>query len=179
MLAPNSSTACASLEVAPADCKFAAPGFRLITRDLTSCVALAVHIPVLEIAALLRFSLPDPEICSSESSRSRWLYASSAIPLLFSRIEAHGVSREDVSVWAIGGAHAFSDEPGVGAQNVCALRRTLEQERITLQGEDLGGMLVRSLWFDPEGGRLIVRTRQNPDATAASDNSPSLQTKAS
>ncbi|MBV8811657.1 MAG: chemotaxis protein CheD [Acidobacteriaceae bacterium] len=145
---------------------------------MTSCVALAVHIPVLEIAALLRFSLPDPEICSIEHTKGRWLYGSTAIPLLFSRIEAHGVSREDVSVWAIGGSDVFS-ESGIGSQNVRALRKILRQESITLQGEDLGGTLVRSLWFNPEGGRLIVRMRQNPDASAVGESGASLQTKAS
>jgi chemotaxis protein CheD len=180
MLAANSSTTtCANIEVAPADCKFAAPGFRLITRDLTSCVALAVHIPVLEIAALLRFSLPDPETCGSNSTEGRWLYANTAIPLLFSRIEAHGVSRDDVSVYAIGGSDPSANKPGLGTLNVNAVRQTLQQEGIPLTGEDLGGALVRSLWFDAEGGRLIIRTRQYPDANALTDSNASLQTKAS
>ncbi len=179
LAASSSTTTCANIEVAPADCKFAAPGFRLITRDLTSGVALAVHIPVLEIAALLRFSLPDPETSASDSSEGRWLYANTAIPLLFSRIEAHGVSRDDVSVYAIGGSDPSSDEPGVGALNVLAVRKILEQERIPLAGEDLGGTLIRSLWFDAEGGRLIIRTRQYPDARAVTDSNASLQTKAS
>ncbi len=155
--------------VQPGDCRFATgPDSRLISRGIQSCVALAVHIPKHNTAALLRFSWPGSAPASAEHvpvEERAWLSGESAIPALFARLRAMGTTNGDMSVYAVGGA-AVSNTPGAGAQNVpsgksneLAMRRLLWREGVLLKGEDVGGSSARTVWFEAGSGRIIVRTQ--------------------
>ena len=147
------------IEVLAGDCAISTPAtHRLITRDLLSCVAVAVHAPTLSIGALLRFSFPGQP--GAEES-NEWLSANTAIPALFEKFRDLGVSKSDLSVYAVGGANvATADEAAVtGKRNVLALRKALWREGILLRGDDTGGTSSRSVSFDGNSGRIIVRAR--------------------
>jgi chemotaxis protein CheD len=139
-----------------ADCRFALAGSTLVARRLADEIALAVHIPELEIGALLNFRYPH-FLDNASSDRNPWLYADTAIPLLLRRIEAHGVSRTQIRIQAVGGATAQCSSE-TAEENISAFREVLNDEGLVLEGEDLGGECLRSLWFDPRSGRLLVRT---------------------
>src|SRR5581483_270137 len=139
--------------VGPGDCRFSTDqSCRLITRGLQSCIAIAVHAPKLATAALLRFSLPGvslhaPLLAVPQRDDS-WMFAETAIPLLFARLRAMGAANQDLSVYAIGGsAGPKADSTSVtGKSNELAMRRFLWREGVLLNGEDTGGMCSRSVW---------------------------------
>lgn len=146
--------------VSKADCRFAAPGSILVARDIGGEVVIAVHIPELEIAALLNCALPH-FVDSYYSDRNPWLYADTAIPLLLRRIDAHGVSRSQIRVRAVGGsADIPANQTDIAEETVAAVCNTLQDEGVSLESSDFGGASLRSLWFEPRDGRLIVRSRR-------------------
>ncbi len=156
------------ISVPPDDCRLSTDaGFRLITRRIQSDVAIAVHVPKLGLAALARFSLPNSAI--SPAQMNPWMCADTAIPLLFGCLRSKGLTNEDLSVYAIGGAAGAEDDfVSSGKSNVLAMQRLLWREGVLLKGEDTGGSASRSAWFDVTTGRIIVRTRAcSPIAAAA------------
>src|SRR5581483_7961869 len=132
----------ADLLVAADECRFTTDAdCRLISRDLRSSVAVAVHAPKIGLAALLRFSRPDSE---EASETNPWACADTAIPLFFAAVREMGVEYRDLSVYAAGGAFDTAE----GKSNVLALRRLLWREGILLKGSDTGGNVSRSLWLE-------------------------------
>ena len=61
----------------------------------------------------------------------------------------------------VGGAKMFlSDDdsnPSIGEQNITSAKRILEQKRIPLTGENTGGNYGRSVEFDLDSGKVIVK----------------------
>lgn len=144
--------------VQPGDCRFSTdPNCRLITRRVESSMVLAVHVPRLELAALLRFTAPDSRVNPAQTNA--WMFADTAIPLLFNRLRAIGIGSRDLSVYAIGGAVSTEEEAGPsGKSNILAMRRLLWREGVLLKGEDTGRNAPRTVWFEAKSGRIIVRT---------------------
>lgn len=146
--------------VPPGDCRFSTdPNCRLITRRVDSDVALAVHVPKLKLAALLRFVASDSAMDRAE--KNPWMFADTAIPLLFARLRAIGLKHQDLLVYAIGGAASIAEDGSSisGKSNDLAMRRLLWREGVLLRGEDTGGTVPRSVWLEAATGRIIVRTQ--------------------
>lgn len=151
--------------VKPGDCRFSTdPNCRLISRRIQSSIALAVHVPKLKLGALLRFVAPNSAINPAQTNP--WLFADTAIPLLFTRLRAirvtnHDLSVQDLSVYAIGGsAVGTEDDSGVsGKSNDLAMRRLLWREGVLLNGADTGGTTARSVWLDAASGRILVSSQ--------------------
>ncbi len=154
--------------VPPGDCRFSTdPNCRLITRRIESCIAVAVHVPKLQIAALLRFIAPNAT--ADPAQTNPWLFGDTAIPLLFSRLRSIGLTNQDLSVYAIGGAMAAEEDASgpSGKSNELAMRRLLWQEGVLLKGDDTGGYAARSVWLDAASGRIIVRTKPSVSVAVA------------
>ena len=144
----------------PGECRVTTrPGVRLVTHDIGACIALAVHIPSIDLAALVRFVLPDSKIQPEVAKENPWLFADTAIPRFLAIIREYEVSRQDMSIRAIGGAKIAGqmNSLSVAKGNLLALRRTLWKEGVLLDTEDIGGNSARSVWFETSTGRLIVR----------------------
>lgn len=146
-------------------CRLAVAGERLLARQVSSDVALAIRIPGAGFAALVRFSLPEikPNVESSESLANPWIHAESAIPLLIDTLRSLSLQFSKLSAYAVGGANESVNvaEPytrSLGHRNQLALRRILWREGILLRGQDLGGSCSKSLWLETATGRAIVRT---------------------
>jgi chemotaxis protein CheD len=163
----RSYDAAADIIVSAGDCGFSTgSASRLISRDVGTCVAVAVHAARLGVAGLLRFSLPaSPEQAADGNS---WLYAETGIPLLFQRLRALGAQPGELSVYIIGGAVDVDESVlSWGRSNQLAAQRLLWREGILPKGEDLGGSCLRSIWFEAGSGRLIVRTRARRPITTS------------
>ncbi len=155
--------------VVPAgDCRFSTdPDCRLITRRVESCIAVAVHVPKLKLAALLRFIAPSSSIDPQQTNP--WLFGDTGIPLLFSRLRSIGLTNQDLSVYAIGGAVAAHEDASgpSGKSNELTMRKLLWREGVLLRGDDTGGHAARSVWLDAGTGRIIVRTQPCTPLAAA------------
>jgi chemotaxis receptor (MCP) glutamine deamidase CheD len=129
------------LSVDSGECRFTTDlNCRLIARHLQSCIALIVHAPKIELAAMLRFSLP--------------VSAEIALTSFFERLRVSGAKSQDLDAYAVGGATA-------GKGSLLTMRRVLWREGVLLKGEETGGSAARSVWFQPATGRLIVRSESS------------------
>jgi chemotaxis receptor (MCP) glutamine deamidase CheD len=140
------------------ECRLAKHGERLVARDVLTDVVLAIQVPAGGFAAMLRFSVPEERNVSSQQIETLWNFADQAITLLFQNIWAMDLPKEDITVFAMGGADVSGRTFGRGKQLALAVRRSLWKHGIVLKGNDLGGVQKRLVWLDSSSGRLIVRS---------------------
>jgi chemotaxis receptor (MCP) glutamine deamidase CheD len=133
---------------------------RLVSYDIASCIAVAVYVPSRQVAGLLRFSFPDSHADVTTAEENPSLFGDLALPQFFAQLRAIGVPDSDMSVRLIGGAALPGDSDSflVAKNNQLVARSFLWRSGLIAQGEDLGGTLPRSVWFESGDGRLIVRT---------------------
>jgi chemotaxis protein CheD len=132
---------------------------RLVTIGLGSCVAVAIHDPVMKVGGLAHVLLPHTAVGRDDGNRAK--FASTAVPLLLEDMAALGASGPFVAK-IVGGAGLFpqllSSGASIGDRNVQAVREALAASRVTLAGEDVGGDEGRSVFFDVGTGRVRVRS---------------------
>jgi len=86
-------------------------------------------------------------------------YGDLAIPALFEKMEALGSRLEDLEAKVFGGA-CLASEPGhrpLGALNVEAAQRALQERGIPIVAQDVGGHRGRKLVFDPHDGSAWLK----------------------
>ena len=124
-----------------------------------SCVVITLYDPRRQVGGLAHIMLPD----SNGINRRRPPYhcADTAIAALLNRLQFKGAVRESLVAKIIGGARMFvnnnGSSPGIGKQNVISIRQILIRERLPLAGEDTCGGYGRSVEFNLDSGRVIIR----------------------
>jgi chemotaxis receptor (MCP) glutamine deamidase CheD len=159
----KASTKTLDSTVDPDECRIAGKGERLIARHVSSDIVLAIHAPTAGFAALMRFSSHDSRLDVVRATQNPWCCADTGTWLLLESAKSMGIDLNDLSVFAVGGAvlPAPAGSASAGQLNQAALRNVLKGEGLHLKGEDLGGNVLRSLWFETDSGRIIVRTAAN------------------
>ena len=129
-----------------------------MTVGLGSCVAIALHDALARVGGLAHVLLPQV-IGQGEPNRAK--FASTAVPLLIEDMRALGASGPFVAKLA-GGASLFGPLMAiggtVGARNIEAARAALEDARVPVIGEDVGGVAGRTVILDVGTGTLLVKT---------------------
>jgi chemotaxis protein CheD len=140
------------------------PGGVLATYALGSCIALAIHDPVARVGGLLHFMLPDSSIDPEKAARNAWMFADTAIPLLFRKAYDLGAVKRRLVVRAAGGAQIMDAAAvfNIGKRNCLAMRKILWKAGVLLQHEDVGGNISRSVRLDVGTGVFSVRSAENP-----------------
>ncbi|MGH9638853.1 MAG: hypothetical protein ACRD3Y_02230 [Bryobacteraceae bacterium] len=140
----------------------------LVARDIRSSVALAVSVPGIGLAGLLRFAYPDSAADPALAEENPCLFADTGIAELLSRVRAYGALDRDLRLYGCGAAALAERTQGAewAKANELALKKILWREHLYLAGEDLGGDCARSLWLDASG-RIIVRSERARAAAAA------------
>lgn len=129
-----------------------------MTVGLGSCVAIALHDALARVGGLAHVLLPQV-IGQGEPNRAK--FASTAVPLLIEDMRALGASGPFVAKLA-GGASLFGPLMAIGgtigARNIEAARAALEDARVPVIGEDVGGVAGRTVILDVGTGTLLVKT---------------------
>jgi chemotaxis protein CheD len=133
---------------------------------LGSCVAVAIDDPVRAVGGLAHIFLPEPPARPKEHLPAR--YVTTAVPLLVERVVASGGQRSRLRARLAGGAVMFpellsSGMSGLGPRNTVAVRELLEELKIPVLGEDVGGNHGRSVYLHLADGRLIVRSARRTE----------------
>lgn len=150
-----------TLAVCSGECHLSADAAsQWISRDVGASIALAAYVPHLGLGGLLRFAYPDSAADPELAEINPYLFADTAVPALLASVRERGGSNRELRLYAVGGSavaeRAFAASSGKA--NELALKKILWRENVWLTGEDLGGHLARSVWFEPATGRLIVRS---------------------
>lgn len=153
------------LTVGIADMKMAQGDGVLVTYALGSCIGLCFHDPRLKLGALLHIMLP----INMETGRTHPLkYADTGIRETLRQLEAKGASRSRLTVKIAGGAKMFEIAGGsglgnIGQRNIESVTTILKRENIRLLGQEVGGKVARTLFFDVSSGQGCVRSYGQKD----------------
>jgi chemotaxis protein CheD len=151
--------------VGVADLKLAsAPGERLITYALGSCLGIVIHDPVAGVAGLLHAMLPDSTIDRAKAERNPAMFVDTGVPLLFRESYRLGARKERMIVKVAGGAHSGATEADdqfqIGKRNFLMLRKLLWKNNVLVHAHDVGGCQTsRTLVVDVATGAVTIRSQ--------------------
>ena len=134
------------------------PASSLITHALGSCIAVLIHDPVSRVGGLLHFMLPESGSTTGKMQPRPLMYADTGIPMLLRAAYEMGALKQRLIVTAVGGAQLFEASRGesIGKRNYLSMKNTLWKASITLDKEDVGGVVPRTVQLDVGSGRVHV-----------------------
>lgn len=132
----------------------------IVTYALGSCVGICLHDPISKVGALIHIMLP---YNVEGATQTLMKYANTGIRETLRQMEAKGANRRAITAKIVGGAKMFEVSGGgalgnIGQRNVDSVRLNLQQERIKLLAEDVGGTVARTLLFDVASGQACIRS---------------------
>jgi len=130
------------------------------TSGLGSCVGVVLYDLSKQIAGLAHIMLP---YANPNKEDNQYKYADTAIGILIDKLLSKKAAKYHLKAKIAGGAQMFqlttgTDVMRIGPRNVEAVREQLEEHRIPIVAEDVGGNSGRTIEFYPDTGRLKIRT---------------------
>ena len=136
------------------------------TYALGSCIGITVFDPVAKVGGMLHFMLPQPLEKTSSNERNGHhpdaMFATTGIPALFREAYKLGAQKERLIICAAGGAAFLKDEGRyqIGKRNKMIMRKLFWKNGITLNAEDTGGNVARTMLFDLASGEVLIRSKR-------------------
>ncbi|AVQ13926.1 chemotaxis protein CheD [Leptospira santarosai] len=133
----------------------------ILRTTLGSCIGVVFYAPDKKVGAMSHFMLSkDPS--GKDSQKNPFKYADTAIPLLIKKMSEMGCNHGEYSVRLFGGASMFkgvqsSFLQNIGEQNILIARAILEQSKIPLIVEDVGGHDGRTISLYLDDGRILLK----------------------
>jgi chemotaxis protein CheD len=146
--------------VGVADAKLSAsPEEVLATYGLGSCIGVAIWDPVARVAGLLHFMLPESQSDPAKAQANPWLYADTAIPLLFKSAYKLGADKKRLLVRVAGGAQVLEGDSlfNIGKRNYLAMKKIFWKAGVMIHAEETGGNVSRTLRLDAASGALWIQ----------------------
>jgi chemotaxis protein CheD len=149
------------IKVGMADLKICFYPDKLTTLGLGSCVGIALYDTTTKISGLAHIMLPDSTQIRNNENKAK--FADTGIQELISQMIKAGASKNRMVAKIAGGAQMFSLGDGndfmrVGDKNVAAVKKILAAEGIRIIAEDTGLNYGRTVVFDSENGRYMIRS---------------------
>lgn len=122
---------------------------------LGSCVSACLRDPLAGVGGINHFMLPEAEALGGGSAR----YGAYAMEMLINELLKRGARRERLEAKVFGGGNVIAGMTvaNIGARNASFALRYLEDERIRILAQDLGGIDARKLGYFPRSGRVLVK----------------------
>ncbi len=146
-----------------ADLKLARGKQKLITRDLGSCVAVAMRDPEKAIGGLLHVMLPDCSDPESTDVEAYPKYADTGIDFMIKQMVLAGASKNRLTAKLAGAAHMVKTEfvpvsEDLSSRNLEAVKRRLAKYQIPVVAMEVEDEYPRTVVFEPESGILQIKT---------------------
>jgi len=154
------------------DFKVACGEAKLITRDLGSCVGVAIRDPKTGVGGLIHVMLPEYDPNGYEASYCQDVntvkYANTGLDELVRILVKEGAERKRLVAKIAGGAHmimcpVIAECNDISTQNVKAVKRKLEELHIPVLAEEVGEHYPRTVVFDMSSGALRIVTSGRQD----------------
>lgn len=135
------------------------PAHVLVTHALGSCIAVLIYDPVVRVAGLLHFMLPESSLDCEKAGRLPCLFADTGIPLLLQSACQLGAVKSRMVVVSVGGAQMLGPAGtfNVGQRNLVATRDVFGKADIHIHKEEIGGTSSRTVSIDVADGRVQIR----------------------
>ncbi len=133
----------------------------IITTVLGSCISACIHDLTAGIGGMNHFMLPvssDGGWKGAEdplSAANR--YGNYAMEHMINEILKHGGTRENLEIKVFGGGQMMSKFTHIGEKNIRFIHLYIENERLRLGGEDVGGVLARKVVYFPATGLVRIK----------------------
>src|SRR5699024_4014713 len=139
------------------------------TSGLGSCVGVVIYDLNMKVGGMSHIMLPD-SLATQQQHINEYKYADTALPILVNKIIRIGGRRAMLEAKIAGGAQMFNmssnlDIMRIGPRNVEAVQTTIKQLNIPIISSDVGGNFGRTIDFDPETGKLMIKSVNQPDKT--------------
>ncbi|ABS60247.1 chemoreceptor glutamine deamidase/glutamate methylesterase CheD [Fervidobacterium nodosum] len=138
----------------------------LVTLGLGSCVGVCVRDPIAKVGAMVHVMLPDS---GGKPTNTPGKFADTGVDIIVEELLKMGAQRNRLEAKIAGGASMFQSAMDIGARNVEAVKKSLQRNGIKLIAEDTGGNKARSIEYDIETGKLLVRKVKTGDAVEVSE----------
>ena len=155
----------AKTTVGIADMKIIRMQGELVTYALGSCIGICLYDPVIKLAALIHIMLPT---APQEPNLNVYKYADTAVAETLRKMEVFGAVRRRIVAKIAGGAKMFEvmgDKQfgNIGVRNIDTVRAELLKHRITIKGQDVGGTVARTLFFEADTGEALIKCYGRPE----------------
>ena len=137
------------------------PENMIATHAVGSCIAVCVFDPVVNVAGMLHFLLPESSINPERAREYPGAFADTGIPLLFQTAYRYGLVKQRAIVKLVGGAEmpqTTRSSFNTGHRNLLAARGLLWRNGVFVAAEDVGGKDARTVHLSVGSGRLQVYT---------------------
>jgi chemotaxis protein CheD len=155
---PQANPNIEEVRVAMAEMKVESKPIELVT-SVGSCVAICLYDPTNKCGGLAHIMLPNSAIAPQDFPPCK--FADTAIPALSSAVREISGKETLLSAKIAGGANIFKFEnktgPTIGTKNVEAVKASLNENRIRLVAEDVGGSYGRRIAFNLRSGSVVIR----------------------
>jgi len=139
----------------------AQPPTILTSIGIGSCVALCIYHEESQTAALAHIMIPHTDNRRPDPKKPA-KFADTAVENILKQLARKGIKdTSTLKAKLVGGAQLFHYQqvPNIGAKNVRATREALRKKNIRVIASLTGGNFGRSVWFDPESGKVTVRSK--------------------
>ncbi|MCD6450159.1 MAG: chemotaxis protein CheD [Thermotogaceae bacterium] len=127
----------------------------IVTLGLGSCVGVCIRDLKTKIGGMVHVMLPDS---GGKNVSNPGKFADTGIAAVIEEIKKKGGNTNHLEAKIAGGAAMFEGKGlNVGQRNVDAVKKWLKHHGVKLVAEDTGGNRARSIEYDLETGRLLVR----------------------
>ncbi|WP_100404464.1 chemotaxis protein CheD [Bacillus solitudinis] len=150
------------IKVSMADLNTVLPPNTIRTCGLGSCVGVVIYDVITSVSGMAHVMLPDSSL-SKQEKLNMAKYADTAIVELMDQLERKGAKTHSLKAKIAGGAQMFAFSTGnemmrIGPRNIEAVKLKLNQLRIPILAEDVGGKSGRTIEFNPLTRKLHIRT---------------------
>jgi chemotaxis protein CheD len=135
-------------------------GESIITYSLGSCIGLVVYDPVVKVAGMLHYMLPESSLDKDKARAKPYMFADSGIPRLFKTAYQLGAVKQRMKIYAAGGAEIL-DQKGffnIGKRNYMALKKMFFKNNVMINKQDVGGNVNRTVRIEIATGDIFVKT---------------------
>lgn len=127
----------------------------IVTLGLGSCVGVCMRDPLAKVGGMAHVMLPDS---GNRDAQTPGKYADTAVAILIEKLLSLGAVKTRLEAKIAGGASMFETSGmNVGQRNVEAVKHWLKYHQIPLKAEDVGGNRARSIEYNIETGKLLIR----------------------
>jgi chemotaxis protein CheD len=150
------------IKVGMADLNICKPPKTIRTSGLGSCVGVVLYDEISNVSGMAHVMLPDSKLGKSGNINIA-KYADTAILELINQMERAGAKTRAIKAKLAGGAQMFNFSSSnemmrIGPRNVEAVKEKLNELRIKVVSEDVGGNSGRTVEFNPQTKMLSIRT---------------------
>ena len=146
-----------------ADYKLGKGDKKFITRDLGSCIGIAIHDPATAVGGLIHIMLPKYIASHFETTPNPAKYADAGLDEMIKEMVCKGASRQRMVAKIAGGAHMVKLESSlkskdISSKNLEAVQSKLEELQIPILASEVGEDYPRTVVFDLETGSMRIMT---------------------